>query len=78
MKTAISLPDTLFLAADELAAKLGVSRSELFWRAMEQLLREHEDADTTELLNAVYGSEAAVVPPTLARMQAASLPEDVW
>ncbi|MEK7329802.1 MAG: ribbon-helix-helix protein, CopG family, partial [Candidatus Eisenbacteria bacterium] len=33
MKTAISLPDSLFRSGDALAKRLGVSRSELFARA---------------------------------------------
>lgn len=78
MKTAISLPDPLFLAADELAARLGVSRSELFRRAMEKLLRDHDDEGITEALNGVYARESSAVPPSLARMQAASLSDEAW
>jgi metal-responsive CopG/Arc/MetJ family transcriptional regulator len=38
MKTAISLPDDTFRRANDAAAELGVSRSELFVRAVEQYL----------------------------------------
>ena len=38
MKTAISIPDRLFQAAEKLAAKEKVSRSELYARAMENYL----------------------------------------
>ena len=38
MKTALSIPDSLFKAAEEFAAKEKVSRSQLYSRAMEQYL----------------------------------------
>ena len=41
MKTAISLPDDLFDSADELAQQLGVSRSELYARAVAEYLAKH-------------------------------------
>lgn len=78
MKTAISLPDPLFEAADELAARLGVTRSELFRRALERLLSDYDDDRITEALNRVYSQEAAALDPGLARMQAASLPRQDW
>jgi len=34
MKTAISLPDPVFRSAEQLAARLGISRSELYCRAI--------------------------------------------
>jgi metal-responsive CopG/Arc/MetJ family transcriptional regulator len=78
MKTAISLPDSLFEAADDLAARLGVTRSELFRRALERLLSDYDDDLVTEALNRVYSQEAAALDPGLARMQAASLPKEDW
>lgn len=78
MKTAISLPDPLFQAAEELASRLGVSRSELFQRAMERLLADYDDASITETLNALYASQPSGVPTSLAAMQAASLPDEAW
>ena len=38
MKTALSIPDSLFKAAEEMAAKEKLSRSQLYSRAMEQYL----------------------------------------
>lgn len=43
MKTAISIPDRLFQAADKQAAEEKVSRSELYARAMKQYLESRED-----------------------------------
>ncbi len=80
MKTAISIPDDLFRAAERLAKRLGVSRSELYRRAMRILLRDHEEDGITEALNEVYGDPAgrARVDPVLERIQCAALPRDEW
>jgi metal-responsive CopG/Arc/MetJ family transcriptional regulator len=78
MKTAISLPDPLYEAADALAGRLGITRSELFRRALERLLSEYDDEQITDALNRVYVSESSALDPTLARMQAASLSREEW
>lgn len=79
MKTAISLPDPLFEAANELAARLGVSRSELFRRALERLLSDYDDEQVTERLNRIYAEEGATIDPALTAMQAASVSDpDRW
>ena len=75
MKTAISLPDPVFRSADRLAARLGISRSELYCRAIKDLLARHDDDAVTEQLNAIYaGPDAADgLDPVLARLQSISL-----
>jgi hypothetical protein len=58
MKTAISLPDPVFAAAEALAGKFKVSRSELYVMALERFIKEHAETDVTRRLNehiAVYG-----------------------
>ena len=55
MKTAISLPDRVFRSAEQLAARLGVSRSELYSRALKALVDRHRDDLTTARLNEIYG-----------------------
>jgi len=42
MKTAISIPDRVFRSAEQLAARLGVSRSELYSKALAALVNEHK------------------------------------
>lgn len=80
MKTAISLPDPLFQAAELLATRMGISRSELFQRAVQAFLREHQDEGVTEALNKVYGlaSQEARLDPLLEQLQLGSLPKDEW
>lgn len=57
MKTAISLPDDLFAAAETLARKLGMSRSRLVREALGEYIAKHKHARVTERLNEVYAVE---------------------
>ncbi len=56
MKTAISIPDRVFRSAEQLAARLGVSRSELYSTALVALVDKHRDDLITSKLNEVYGT----------------------
>lgn len=58
VKTAISLPDDTFRRATSVAAELGVSRSELFARAMEQYLERLSTESLTAELDAVIARDA--------------------
>jgi hypothetical protein len=81
MKTAVSLPDPVFRSAEQLAARLGVSRSELYCRAIKELLAQHDQDTVTRQLDAVYGERAdnAGLDPALAAMQSLSMrDEDAW
>jgi metal-responsive CopG/Arc/MetJ family transcriptional regulator len=80
MKTAISIPDQLFRAVELAAERLGISRSEVFQRAVREYLRNHRDKGVTKALNDVYGQTAikSTLDPFLERLQIASLPEDEW
>jgi metal-responsive CopG/Arc/MetJ family transcriptional regulator len=78
MKTAISLPDDLFSAADALATRLGVSRSELYATAVAEFLAKHQPSEVTQRLNAVYATEPARLDPDVRRMQRRSLERDAW
>jgi hypothetical protein len=51
MKTAISLPDPIFEAADVLAAKFKVSRSELYVMALAKFIKENQETDITKRVN---------------------------
>ena len=73
VKTAISLPDDLFHAADEAAGRLGMSRSELYQRAIHAWLEIHAGDGITERLNGVYSGESSTLDPVLAALQLAAL-----
>ena len=78
MKTAISLPDSLFRHGDALAKRLGVSRSQLYARALEEYLIKHRSDQITARLNAVYAAEDSRADPTLARAQRRTLSREKW
>jgi predicted transcriptional regulator len=79
MKTAISIPDPLFAAADQLARRMGLSRSELFQRAVKDFLEVHKEAAVTEALDEVYGEEdAGRLDAVLEQLEIASLPREEW
>jgi len=78
MKTAVSIPDPIFHAAESLAKRLGMSRSELFSRALEAYLEAHKHDSVRAALDAMYSQESCSLDETLAQMQWASLPKENW
>jgi len=54
VKTAISIQESLFKKADALARKLDVSRSQLFVLALEDYLRQYENRQLLERIDAAY------------------------
>jgi metal-responsive CopG/Arc/MetJ family transcriptional regulator len=78
MKTAISLPDAVFKAGERHAARLRISRSQLYATALEEYLARHSDDAITERLNAVYGEEPSTLDPILHSMQARSIQGESW
>ena len=56
MKTAISLPDNVFRAADTLAKKLGLSRSQLYATAVAEYLVRRNGEQVSARLDQVYGA----------------------
>ena len=73
MKTAVSIPDPLFAAADELASRLGISRSELYARALSRELANQSDDLVTAALDEVYGDVDSRLDPRLAAAQRGAL-----
>jgi metal-responsive CopG/Arc/MetJ family transcriptional regulator len=80
VKTAISIPDHVFEAAEQLARRLGKSRSELYSAAIANYLDQHRQEGVTERLNEVYGphQEQAELDSVLATLQAHSISEEEW
>ena len=58
MKTAISLPDGVFAAAERLSRKKGMSRSEFYATAIRFFVEKESKHSITEQLNKVYNSES--------------------
>jgi metal-responsive CopG/Arc/MetJ family transcriptional regulator len=78
MKTAISIPESTFEQAEELARRLGVSRSRLFTIAVERFIESHVNADVTRRLNEVYSETSSDLDPLLTAMQMGSLEREDW
>lgn len=78
MKTAISLPDSVFEQAEALAQQLGLSRSELYTKALQAYLKRHNRDQILLKLNQVYAIESSELDPVMARMQFMSLPHEDW
>ncbi len=78
MKTAISLPDPLFHAAEQFAQAHGLSRSELFARALQTYLHAYQAHDITTMLNQIYTEEESAVEPGLIRAQAQVVAKEDW
>ncbi len=78
MKTAISIPDDLFVQAEQLAARFGVSRSELYATAIREYVAAHHYDRITERLNAIYDQEPSNLDPALMELQVRSLPPEEW
>lgn len=78
MKTAISIPDSLFEAAEMAAERLGLSRSQLYARAVAEYLSVYGAEGTTERLDKVYADQESRLDPVIQRMQLASIAEKEW
>ena len=78
MKTAVSLPDDLFEAADALARKQGLTRSRLFATAVADYVARHRSSRVTERLNEVYATEDSSLDAGLQAAQDRTLRRSEW
>lgn len=78
VKTAVSIPDPIFEAADRLARRRRVSRSALYAEALELLLagQVEADAEITRRLDEVYADQDSTPDPWIAAAQAEALREE--
>ncbi|MGD8540509.1 MAG: hypothetical protein PVI66_17485 [Candidatus Aminicenantes bacterium] len=78
MKTAISIPDSIFRAAEKLAHRLGISRSELYANAVAEYIQEHRNEKVTKKLDEIYEKESSSLDSTLMSIQSDSILKDEW
>jgi hypothetical protein len=78
MKTAISIPDLLFEAAEQFAHANGLPRSELFARAVQLYLQAFHYQGITNALNEVYADEPSSLDRALAAAQTRAMPKEDW
>ncbi len=75
VKVAVSIPDAVFEAVEELAARRRCSRSSLYAEALERLLADTEGDDVTARLDAAYAELSSGLDETLKQAQADALSE---
>lgn len=78
MKIAISLPDSVFDAAEQLARRLKKPRSRLYAEAIAEYVGAHSSESITEQLNRVYGAEPSSLDESLKRAQFRVLSNETW
>jgi metal-responsive CopG/Arc/MetJ family transcriptional regulator len=78
MKTAVSIPDKLFSEADNLAKSMGISRSELYQKAIDQFLHDNRFTGVTEKLNALYSGLESKLDDEVSEMQFHTINSEDW
>ncbi|MHC4884761.1 MAG: hypothetical protein ACYTGH_06720 [Planctomycetota bacterium] len=78
MKTAISIPDPIFQKAEDTAKKLGMSRSELYAKAVFRFIKDIGDDNITQRLDKVYGKESSALDEGLSTMQSQTIFKEQW
>jgi metal-responsive CopG/Arc/MetJ family transcriptional regulator len=82
MKTAISLPDTLYEDAERTAKSMGIPRSQLFARALEEFINHHKKENITELYDQIYSKISSTDISKIETLNISSLREltknDTW
>ena len=78
MKTAISIPDPIFNEAEGLAHRLGISRSQLYAKAVAEYTKLRKTENITEILNKVYSEEDTTLEKELSFMQFESVAKEEW
>jgi hypothetical protein len=80
VKTAVSIPDHVFESAEKLASRLGVSRSELYSKALASFVEKYREDLITAKLNELYGpgGEQSSLDPEVVSLQSRSLRRQRW
>jgi len=78
MKTAISIPNNIFDAAEKTAKRLGVSRSELYSNAVKDYIDSHIAEHITDTLNEIYTAERSSLDPNIRQMMVSSIEKEDW
>jgi metal-responsive CopG/Arc/MetJ family transcriptional regulator len=78
MKTAVSLPDQVFRAAERQARRTRKSRSQLYAEALSEYLVRHSPDEVTEAMNRVVDQIADQLDPFVARASRRILERTEW
>jgi metal-responsive CopG/Arc/MetJ family transcriptional regulator len=78
MKTAISIPDPIFHAAERAAKRQKLSRSRFYAKAVAAYLKSQQEKGIKEALDAVYGSEPCEPDPFVTAAAYHLLAKEKW
>ena len=78
LKTAISIPENIFLQADETAKVLGLNRSRLYTAAIAEFLEKYREDSIKAKLNEIYANENSRVDPIFNNAQMVDLAKEDW
>lgn len=78
MKTAVSLPDDVFRAAEREAKRLGISRSELYVRALRRMLDERRADEIKQSYDDAFAEPGEQERALLVRTGRRRLLETEW
>jgi hypothetical protein len=78
MKTAVSLPEDVFAAAEAYARSKGIPRSRLYAAALREYLARHEDDAVTAAIDAVCADLSTELEPDLAEAARRTLLRNEW
>ena len=78
MKTAISVPDSLFKEAERLARRRGISRSRLFSEAVAEYLARHEPEAITSAMDKVCAEVGSHPDPAISAAARRILERSEW
>ena len=78
MKTAVSVPDDVFVSAERLARRERRSRSDVYSTALREYVARHEPDEVTETLDRVMADVGGPVDPFLAHAGRIVLEHTEW
>ena len=78
MKTAISIPDAVFMAAERQAQRARKSRSQLYAEAMAEYLSRHSPEEVTEAMNLALAEISEPIDPFVRRSSRKVLEDSEW
>ena len=78
MKVAVSIPDSIFEAAEQLAREQNMPRSQVFAEALADYIEAHGPGAVTQALNKVYSGKPSGLDEELEIAQLESLDDETW
>jgi metal-responsive CopG/Arc/MetJ family transcriptional regulator len=78
MKTAISIPDSIFKSADSFAKRHGISRSELYATAIAEFLSRRRSRQVTARLDSIYEDTDSALDAEICNLQTHSIQHEKW